>query len=56
MLKKQIRLAVFVTKCSKLYGLDSDDRRRKTIRGEINSSGHHYMSGIYKIGHYVMAW
>ena len=57
-------LAVFLlnVECPKfLCGLGIGQRRRQTIpvrnsSGENNSSGHHCMSGIYKIEHSVMTW
>ena len=48
--------------CPKLLcGLDIGHRRRQTIQCEIVeekriSSGHHCMSGVYDIEHYVMTW
>ena len=49
--------------CPKLLcGLDIGHRRRQTIPmwnssgGKRNSSGHHCMSGVCGIEHYVMTW
>ena len=62
--KKSLRQCFWLNEeCPKLLSsLGIDHRRRKTIplRNSLgkkkSSSGHHCMSGIYIIGHYVMTW
>ena len=63
--KTQKLLAEFLFKCPKLLcGLGICHRRRQTIPmwtssgggGGRNSSGHHCMSGVCGIEHYVMTW
>ena len=55
MLKKKTLLTVFVTKCSKLCGLGSNDRRRKTFPTWNSSWGNNVFRALLYVW-YLQTW